>query len=70
VRCTNLSDIELPDNVKPANSHAALITIVDDSGKQRQIVRYNMPLGRFGVRESGTYFIGYARSPAVVEQSW
>ena len=31
-------------------------------------MRFNMPFGRVGVREFGTYFIGYARSPEVIEQ--
>jgi putative iron-dependent peroxidase len=65
---TKLSDIELPDAVKPANSHVALNTIVDDAGNQRQILRYNMPFGRIGTREFGTYFIGYARTPSVIEE--
>lgn len=65
---TKLSDIELPDEVKPANSHVALNTIVDDSGAQRQIMRFNMPFGRVGAREFGTYFIGYARDPGVIEE--
>jgi porphyrinogen peroxidase len=65
---TKLSDIELADDVKAANSHVALNTIVDDKGEERQIVRYNMPFGKVGVREFGTYFIGYARSPEVIEQ--
>ena len=65
---TKLSDIELPDEVKPANSHVALNTIVDDAGQQRQIVRFNMPFGRVGAREFGTYFIGYARDPEVIEE--
>ena len=60
---TKLADIELPDEVKPSNSHVALNTIVDDNGEQRQIVRRNMPFGRIGAGEFGTYFIGYARSP-------
>jgi porphyrinogen peroxidase len=63
-----LSDIELPDDVKPANSHVALNTIVDDDGEQRQIIRFNMPFGSVGAREFGTYFIGYARTPEVIEQ--
>jgi putative iron-dependent peroxidase len=63
-----LSDIELPDDVKPANSHVALNTIVDDEGEEHQIVRANMPFGRVGAREFGTYFIGYARSPQVIEE--
>jgi putative iron-dependent peroxidase len=65
---TKLSDIELPDDVKPANSHVALNTIIDDNGEQRQIVRFNMPFGSVGAREFGTYFIGYARTPDVIEQ--
>src|SRR5271155_3732379 len=65
---TKLSDIELADDVKPANSHVALTTIIDEDGEQRQILRYNMPFGRIGAGEFGTYFIGYARSPDVLEQ--
>ena len=65
---TKLNDIELPDDVKPANSHVALTTIIDDDGQQQQILRYNMPFGRVGDGEFGTYFIGYARAPDVIEQ--
>lgn len=65
---TKLNDIELPDDDKPANSHVALNTIVDDDGEQHQILRYNMPFGRVGDGEFGTYFIGYARTPDVLEQ--
>jgi porphyrinogen peroxidase len=64
---TKLSDIELPDERKPGNSHVALNTIVDEDGEERQIVRFNMPFGRVGAGEFGTYFIGYARSPDVIE---
>ncbi len=65
---SKLSDIEMPDDVKPTNSHVALNTIIDDSGEQHQIMRYNMPFGRVGAREFGTYFIGYTRAPDVIEQ--
>jgi porphyrinogen peroxidase len=65
---TKLADIELPDDVKPSNSHVALNTIVDENGDERQIVRDNMPFGRVGSAEFGTYFIGYAASPDVTEQ--
>ncbi len=65
---TKLNDIELPDELKPANSHVALNTIVDANGDERQIVRFNMPFGRVGAGEFGTYFIGYARNPEVIEQ--
>ena len=65
---TKLSDIELADEVKPANSHVALNTIVDENGEEHQIMRFNMPFGRVGASEFGTYFIGYARTPGVLEQ--
>jgi porphyrinogen peroxidase len=65
---TKLSDLELPDELKPANSHVALNTIVDENGEEHQIMRFNMPFGRVGADEFGTYFIGYARSPEVIEQ--
>jgi putative iron-dependent peroxidase len=65
---TKLSDIELPDEVKPTNSHVALNTIFDEDGEQHQILRYNMPFGKVGDAEFGTYFIGYARTPSVIEQ--
>lgn len=63
-----LSDIEFPDDEKPPNSHLVLNTIVDPDGTQRQIMRDNMPFGRLGTREFGTYFIGYAATPDVIEQ--
>jgi porphyrinogen peroxidase len=65
---TKLSNLEMPDDVKPPNSHLALTVIEDEDGAEQQILRYNMPFGRVGVREFGTYFIGYAHSPAVIEQ--
>jgi porphyrinogen peroxidase len=65
---TKLDNIELSDDVKPADSHVALNTIVGEDGEERQIVRDNMPFGRVGVGEFGTYFIGYAATPEVTEQ--
>lgn len=65
---TKLSDIELPDDRKPSNSHVALNTIVGEDGEEQQIMRFNMPFGAVGRGEFGTYFIGYARTPAVIEQ--
>ena len=64
---TKLDDIELDDSVKPSFAHNALTTIVED-GRQYQIVRDNMPFGNAGKGEYGTYFIGYARSSATIEQ--
>jgi putative iron-dependent peroxidase len=65
---TKLSDIEMPDDVKPANSHVALNTIEDPDGTERQILRANMPFGELGRGESGTYYIAYAATPSVTEQ--
>jgi porphyrinogen peroxidase len=63
-----LSDIEFADEDKAANSHLVLNTIVDEDGEECQIMRFNMPFGRVGAGEFGTYFIGYARSPDVIEE--
>ncbi|MYR47050.1 Dyp-type peroxidase [Streptomyces sp. SID5910] len=65
---TKPDNIELPDDVKPVDSHVALNTVTDEDGNERKIVRDNMPFGRVGQQEFGTYFIGYARTPEVVEQ--
>jgi len=62
-----LSDIELADDVKPTSAHNALTTITVD-GEEVDILRDNMPFGSVGDGEYGTYFIGYARSPATIEQ--
>jgi len=64
---TKLSDIELDDSVKPTSAHSALTTIVEN-GKEIKILRDNMPFGRPGHGEFGTYFIGYSRSPSTIEQ--
>jgi len=62
-----LSDIELDESVKPTSSHSSLTTIFED-GKEVKILRDNMPFGRPGEGEFGTYFIGYSRSPSTIEQ--
>jgi putative iron-dependent peroxidase len=64
---TKLSDIELPDEIKPINSHVALNTVVDPDGTELQILRANMPFGTLGSGEFGTYYIAYAASPGVTE---
>src|SRR5271163_423144 len=64
---TKLSDIELDDSVKPTSAHSALTTIVED-GREIKILRNNMPFGRAAQGEFGTYFIGYSRSPGIIEQ--
>src|SRR5262249_30898358 len=61
-----LSDIELSDAVKPSSAHNALTTIVEN-GKEVKILRDNMPFGRPGHGEFGTYFIGYSPSPRTID---
>jgi porphyrinogen peroxidase len=62
-----LSDIELDDCVKPTSAHSALTTITEN-GEERAILRDNMPFGRVGAAEFGTYFIGYCSTPRITEQ--
>ncbi|WP_118180288.1 Dyp-type peroxidase [Paraburkholderia phosphatilytica] len=64
---TKLSDIELNAAVKPSSSHSSLTTL-DENGEEVKILRHNMAFGHPGAKEFGTYFIGYARSPAPLEQ--
>ncbi|MFD7749761.1 Dyp-type peroxidase [Streptomyces sp. NPDC059698] len=65
---TKLDDVEFPDDEKPADSHLALNTVIDQDGAERDILRANMPFGSFEQGEFGTYFIGYAADPDVTEQ--
>ena len=65
---TKLDDIELPDDVKPSNSHVALNTITEPDGTERQIVRANMPFGSVGAGEFGTYYAAYCATPSVTER--
>lgn len=64
---TKVSDIELDVSVKPSCAHNAL-TVIEENGREIKILRDNMPFGRAGHGEFGTYFIGYSRSPRVIEQ--
>ncbi|MGW4523696.1 Dyp-type peroxidase [Amycolatopsis sp. NPDC004378] len=63
-----LSDLELSDEEKPSNAHIALNVITDENGDELEILRENMPFGRPGHDEFGTLFIGYCRTPAVIER--
>ena len=56
-----VSNAELPDATSGQKSHKTLATIVDDRGVEHDILRDNMPFGRPGHGEYGTYFIGYSR---------
>jgi putative iron-dependent peroxidase len=64
---TKLSDIEMPDEDKPANSHLALNVITGPDGEERQIMRFNMPFGQVGRAEFGTYYIAYAKTSELIE---
>ncbi len=57
-------DIEMDDDTKPANSHIALANV----GDEFKVVRDNMPFGRAGANEMGTYFIAYARTFSTVKK--
>src|SRR3984957_12717589 len=64
---TKLSDIELDDSIRPTSAHNALTTITE-SGREFKILRDNMQFGSAAAGEFGTYFIGYCRTPRVIEQ--
>jgi putative iron-dependent peroxidase len=57
-------DIEMADEVKPANSHIALANVGDDF----KIVRDNMPFGHMSTNEMGTYFIAYASTFITIQK--
>ncbi|MBS0233212.1 MAG: Dyp-type peroxidase [Proteobacteria bacterium] len=65
---TKIDNIEIDDDDAPRKSHKSLATIVDASGHEYDILRDNMPFGRPGQREFGTYFIGYSRYLWVIEK--
>ncbi len=61
-----LSDVELRDSDKPPFAHNVLTTI-EENGREVKILRDNMPFGRPGYGEFGTFFIGYSRTPRITE---
>ena len=65
---TKIDNIEIDDDDAPRKSHKSLATIVDDAGNEYDILRDNMPFGRPGQGEFGTYFIGYSRYLWVIEK--
>lgn len=62
-----LDNVELDDDAKPPHAHIVL-TVIEEDGEEIEIRRHNMPFGSAGGGDSGTYFIGYARSPRPMEQ--
>lgn len=65
---TKIDNIEIDDDDAPRKSHKSLATIVDADGNEHDILRDNMPFGRAGHGEFGTYFIGYSRYLWVTEK--
>jgi porphyrinogen peroxidase len=65
---TKIDNIEIDDDDAPRKSHKSLATIVDGDGNEYDILRDNMPFGRPGRQEFGTYFIGYSRYLWVIEK--
>ena len=65
---TKIDNIEIDDDNAPRKSHKSLATIVDADGHEYDILRDNMPFGRPGRQEFGTYFIGYSRYLWVIEK--
>jgi len=65
---TKIDNVEIDDDAAPRKSHKTLATIEDDAGGELAILRDNMPFGRPGAGEFGTYFIGYSGRLWVTEQ--
>ncbi|MGE0338842.1 MAG: Dyp-type peroxidase [Xanthobacteraceae bacterium] len=65
---TKIDNIEIDDDDAPRKSHKSLATITDANGNEYDILRDNMPFGRPGQGEFGTYFIGYSRYLWVTEK--
>jgi porphyrinogen peroxidase len=65
---TKIDNIEIDDDDTPRKSHKSLATIEDADGNEYDILRDNMPFGRPGHKEFGTYFIGYSRYLWVIEK--
>ena len=64
---TKLTNVELDAATKPSFAHNELTKVIEN-GEEIKIVRDNMPFGEVGKGNSGTYFIGYARSSRTIEQ--
>lgn len=65
---TKIDNVELDDAPGPQFAHKTLTTIDDGHGGELDILRDNMPFGRPGLGEFGTYFIGYSRRLWVIER--
>jgi putative iron-dependent peroxidase len=61
---TKADDIELADEHKPVFAHVNKAKATDSNGDEISMYRQNMPYGNS--IENGTYFLGFARSPEVI----
>jgi len=61
---TKMDNVELDDDVKPAWAHNAKSKVEED-GEEVAMFRQNRPFGN--AMEHGTMFVGFARSPEVLE---
>ncbi|MBO9056891.1 Dyp-type peroxidase [Curtobacterium flaccumfaciens pv. flaccumfaciens] len=61
-------NVERDSATEARPSHKSLATIVDDDGVEHDVLRDNMPFGRPGSGEYGTYFIGYSGALWVLER--
>jgi putative iron-dependent peroxidase len=60
---TKLTNLELD----APGSHKDVNTVLGPDGAEQRILRSAMPFGRPGHGEFGTYFVAYARTPAIPE---
>jgi porphyrinogen peroxidase len=58
------NDVEMPDELKPSNSHSAVANVGDDL----KVIRDNMPFGNMSTNEMGTYFIAYTSTFSTVKK--
>jgi porphyrinogen peroxidase len=65
---TKADNVELDPTDGGWLSHKDINTIVGEDGAEHDILRDNMPFGRPGQNEFGTYFIGYAADLSVIEK--
>jgi putative iron-dependent peroxidase len=63
---TKQDDVELDDAAKAGDAHIARVVIEED-GKELEIVRQSMPYGVIG-GEQGLMFVSYARTPQIFER--
>ena len=58
---TKQDDVELDDDVKASSAHLVRV-VIEENGKELEIVRHSLPYGT--TTEHGLYFVAYGASPA------